>query len=606
MHHHLHSSFMNILKFAMLIIAAPPPLILTLRSGEKGIPISFNSEIDMTPSSSQIESLNKNIVPNTTSFITSPEITDISKIAKTSSKTKLSFLNTIEMASESFIYETIIQETILATETYLDPNSAYAPISTPNDYLTYTMSNGPDYGSGDQSLDQSKSYDIETEIWTILPVYSQSTSQEDEKATFTLEIPPQYGEPPTSTRSDVTTTTSYSSGPSYGASSSSLSVALPFGGIASGGWNATSTYGVTNTLPRNSPAASASTYPTSMADSDGLINSLPTGTNTTSYNYYHSSSLQPSRFSAQSSFLPSTGFQTFFSTITDNTVPFPSPSSTGTGIMLGYPYSNISSNLPPTGFSNSISSSIIPFQPSSSIYASSYSLGSNHTAPLVPLPTESNPPSQCDETDSFVLRFDDIPPLAIGYQPYDSVQPMPLFNPYHHFEFSDGFTVVPPPTDPYLPSSKPLLLEYIPQLNSNENNNDTTYKDLSQQISASIGNSDHGLTGCFNFIALGASFGCDSTGPDCDFSFSGFRYNKNSRLASEVANQRQSIRSCPSLKECTLTSISFATTFENLDFFRINLTVAGEPKIWWMDDLSLAWSNKTCAACQCRLRTHIH
>ncbi|RKF77137.1 hypothetical protein GcC1_066001 [Golovinomyces cichoracearum] len=602
MNYHHQSSFMNILNFAMLIIAAPPPL------GEKVHHVSFTSELDMTPSSSHIESLNSNIATNTTSIITSPEITDISIIAKTPVKTKLSFHNTIETAPESSIYETIIQETILATETYLDPNSAYAPISTPNDYLTYTMSDGPSYQSGDQSPDQSKSYDIETEILTILPVYSQSTSQEDERATFTLEVPQQYGEPATSTESDSTTTSSYSSSPSYTASSSSISVALPFGGIAPGGWNATSTFEVTNTLPRSSPSASASTYPTSMADSDGLINSLPTSSNATSYNYYHSSSSQPSRISVHSSFLPSTGFQTFFSTITDSIVPFPSPSpsSTGTGIILGYPYSNISSTLPPTGFSNSISSSIIPSQLSSSAYASSYILGSIYTTPPIPLPTESSPLSQCDETDSFVLRFDDIPPLAIGYQPYDSVQPMPLFNPYHHFDFSDGFTVVPPPTDPYIPSSKPLLLEYIPPLNSDEKNNDTTYKDLSQQTYASIGNSDHGLTGCFNFIALGASFGCDSTGPDCDFSFSGFRYNKNSRLASEVANQRQSIRSCPSLKECTLTSISFASSFENLDFLRINLTVAGEPKIWWMDDLSLAWSNKTCAACQCRLRTHIY
>ncbi|POS83152.1 hypothetical protein EPUL_005442, partial [Erysiphe pulchra] len=120
----------------------------------------------------------------------------------------------------------------------------------------------------------------------------------------------------------------------------------------------------------------------------------------------------------------------------------------------------------------------------------------------------------CGDVGSFILNFDDIPPLAIGNEPYDSVQPMPLFNPYHQFDFSNGFAVVPPPTSPYLPSSKPLLLEYIPNVVSSNNENrqlNITQNTLGQGISAGIGNGDHGRTGCFSFNVMGASFGCDST-----------------------------------------------------------------------------------------------
>lgn len=186
---------------------------------------------------------------------------------------------------------------------------------------------------------------------------------------------------------------------------------------------------------------------------------------------------------------------------------------------------------------------------------------------------------------------------------------MPLFNPYHQFDFSNGFTVVPPPTDPYLPSSKPLLLEYIPDVNSSNDENqqlNITQNTLGQGISAGIGNGDHGRTGCFSFNVMGASFGCDSTGPKCDFWFTGFRYNKSSALASEVACQQKSIKACSSLRNCDLTPIYLHRTFRDLDFIRINLTVAGQPKIWWMDDLSLAWSNNSCAAEQCRIQTHVH
>ncbi|EPQ64955.1 BgtA-20500 [Blumeria graminis f. sp. tritici] len=215
-------------------------------------------------------------------------------------------------------------------------------------------------------------------------------------------------------------------------------------------------------------------------------------------------------------------------------------------------------------------------------------------------------PTLCTEKANFVLKFDDIPPLAIGNHSADDVQPMPVFNPYHRFIFSNGFTVVPPPSDPYLPSSRPLLLEFIPRFDLTNKSSTVTFTTPEDVISGDIRSGDHGRTGCFRFNTHGAFFGCDSKGPDCDFSFTGFRFNRESQESIEVVSQRRSITACPSLINCELLPIELGDAFEDLDTLRINVTVAGQPKIWWMDDLSLSWKNDTCAAGLCRLRTRIH
>jgi hypothetical protein len=57
--------------------------------------------------------------------------------------------------------------------------------------------------------------------------------------------------------------------------------------------------------------------------------------------------------------------------------------------------------------------------------------------------------------------------LSVSDPNPNDVTPEPVFNPYHQFDFSDGFVVVPPPTAKYLPTSKPLFIEFIPNFNIN-------------------------------------------------------------------------------------------------------------------------------------------
>ncbi|ELR08255.1 hypothetical protein VC83_04556 [Pseudogymnoascus destructans] len=72
----------------------------------------------------------------------------------------------------------------------------------------------------------------------------------------------------------------------------------------------------------------------------------------------------------------------------------------------------------------------------------------------------------CGEQGIFRLTFDDIPHPA-GAANSNDVQTQPIPSPYHHFYFSQGFVVAPPPKDPYTPASAPLLLEFVTQSNTN-------------------------------------------------------------------------------------------------------------------------------------------
>lgn len=167
---------------------------------------------------------------------------------------------------------------------------------------------------------------------------------------------------------------------------------------------------------------------------------------------------------------------------------------------------------------------------------------------------------------------------------------MPIFNPYHQFFFGSGFVVVPPPTVPYLPSSGKLLLEYIPVPGG---------KNTGQ-----VGNSYAQTSGCFNFNAKGASLGCDSKGPKCDWEISGLRYDFETKVEEPVTTQNLSTPSCPALVDCPLVPVTFDNTFLNLTSLLIKGTVDGVDKIWWMDSVDLSWFDNSCSKGLCRQRFH--
>lgn len=183
--------------------------------------------------------------------------------------------------------------------------------------------------------------------------------------------------------------------------------------------------------------------------------------------------------------------------------------------------------------------------------------------------------------------------------------PLPVFNSYQKFKFSDGFFVVPPPRVRYEPSSKPLLLEFIPNYNTNITDQDSGPNSREYDWSEDIGNADQGRSGCFSYNMYGASLGCDSHSDDCIFTFIGFRYDRDTKAIVEVTSQELVIDACLEDQKCPLTSVTLDGTFENLDQVRMNLKSGGLPKVWWMDDLRLGWYDNACSVGICRQNTRI-
>jgi hypothetical protein len=67
-----------------------------------------------------------------------------------------------------------------------------------------------------------------------------------------------------------------------------------------------------------------------------------------------------------------------------------------------------------------------------------------------------------------------------------------------------------------------------------------------------------------------------------------------------ITTQTMSTAACPGLSNCDLVPVFLDNTFANLTELRINVTVAGIEKIWWLDDLNLSWFDDSCDAGLCR------
>ena len=109
---------------------------------------------------------------------------------------------------------------------------------------------------------------------------------------------------------------------------------------------------------------------------------------------------------------------------------------------------------------------------------------------------------------------------------------------------------------------------------------------------------------CFRFDFLGISLGCNSTDQPCVFNVEGLQWNGVDEVVQ--ANRTLEVAACPDSSNCTLShqilDSAAVLTFSNLTSINVTLTVAGQPQIWWGDDLQIAWTDNDCAAAACRAR----
>ncbi|KAI9881181.1 MAG: hypothetical protein M1830_007159 [Pleopsidium flavum] len=200
----------------------------------------------------------------------------------------------------------------------------------------------------------------------------------------------------------------------------------------------------------------------------------------------------------------------------------------------------------------------------------------------------------CGETGSFTIDFDDLPSFSTGNN--DTADYPPIFNPYHHLDFSGGYSYAPPPTDPFQPISPPHLAVFAANL-SGLTPLDFGAPDAGSEALGEFGAGDRAYDSAYWIDAYGAAMGCDNKGPeDCIVTFSGFAYSESSHQEVLKTSLNVSIPPCPALKNCILHPVSLGYGFTGLSGLSILARVADKPVIWFMDDVQLAWSNNTCAA----------
>jgi hypothetical protein len=127
---------------------------------------------------------------------------------------------------------------------------------------------------------------------------------------------------------------------------------------------------------------------------------------------------------------------------------------------------------------------------------------------------------------------------------------------------------------------------------------------LSSSAAAQIGLAHLREESCFRFDFQGISLGCDSTDAPCVFRMTGLQWNGVEDIVQGTTTFE--IAACPERTSCKLKHESLdaaaAPSFANLTAVNITLAVRGEPRIWWADDIRIAWTNDDCAAGACRAR----
>ena len=113
------------------------------------------------------------------------------------------------------------------------------------------------------------------------------------------------------------------------------------------------------------------------------------------------------------------------------------------------------------------------------------------------------------------------------------------------------------------------------------------------ELPGEIGSGPRDSESAYWIDAYSAYLGCTNAGPDdCSIMVKGFQ---NVSLFS-VISQGFTLPPCPGMKNCSLALVEFADGFRNLNGLQITATVGTTPVDWYMDNLSLGWSNNTCAA----------
>jgi hypothetical protein len=206
-------------------------------------------------------------------------------------------------------------------------------------------------------------------------------------------------------------------------------------------------------------------------------------------------------------------------------------------------------------------------------------------------------PTACGEHGDFVLNFDDLPSFSADD---DVTQAPPIFSPYHHLTFSNGYVHAPASKQPFTPHSGDQLAVFLAPSNST---NDTNWHQTG--MSAVVPRTEPGEISdgpydglpAFWFNAQGAWLGCDNDGPEpCVFNVTGSTWDSKLGDDVETHNTQIELPACPNFKDCKLQHVDFPDNFRGLSGIQIQAFANNKPVMFFMDDLALSWYDNSCEA----------
>jgi hypothetical protein len=174
-----------------------------------------------------------------------------------------------------------------------------------------------------------------------------------------------------------------------------------------------------------------------------------------------------------------------------------------------------------------------------------------------------------------------------------------IISPYHHFCWGDGWSYVPPPSDPYPPQSGKMLGQFEPDVNGTQSQSPMNIPP------SSFGDGSRRADNNYWFSATTAWVGCDNGSNNlsdtCDFVATSYQWDEYTQTEVVAATQHFKIPPCPNLVQCQLSMITFNYLFYKMTALSFYANVQGQISGFWIDSIGMDWYNNTCAAGQARI-----
>lgn len=213
----------------------------------------------------------------------------------------------------------------------------------------------------------------------------------------------------------------------------------------------------------------------------------------------------------------------------------------------------------------------------------------------------------CGEQGDFTMTFDDLPawhPRLHKRQSNNQTSnatspdittypPVNLVGPYHHMLFSNGYVLAPKPAEPFQPVSPPYVAAFVDPVKAKAPTN------TPNTIEPGEFAEDNGGNPSFWFDPVSAAVGCDSPSSDCTLEATAWAWNSSIQDESPLHQHNYTLPPCQG-EDCKLKQIDFPDNFANLTGVQFRAIADSKPRMFFVDNLNMRWSNNSCAAGQQR------